>query len=139
MKQYFIFITNTVVLTLMPKVALACALSVSNVDAGSVKIDSSTPQIQTVARVTEDCPDSSGYNITISSLNGSLLKSTSASYSYQASYNHSAFQSLQVPYSINYGTPGVRTSNPIDLLLTPHPGAVAGRYSDSLTVTISAR
>lgn len=126
-------------LILSHQAASACTLSVTLPEVGSLPLVNQGSQSVRVAWVSETCPEEEGYVINIASLNSSQLKSGAVGYDYQISYNLEPAVSLSVPYEKIYTSPSQGGAKPLDIILPFRRTARKGSYSDSITVSISAR
>ena len=95
--------------------------------------------VRTVMSIQEECASINGYVISISSLNGSKLKSTNASYSYQIKYGGEGPVSLASAWQKTYLGPSTEGTKLLELVIPPYPLPVAGNYSDVLTISVSSR
>ncbi|MBB6255266.1 hypothetical protein [Nitrospirillum iridis] len=119
-------------------VSLTCTVAVTDAGA-SLNILSGSSSVQ-VGSVVENCNDGAGYTITVASANGGSLKS-------------SATGAQPVAYTTNYdGTNGSGSSFTVtrsgaqfnktatmSVTVPANAQAIAGSYSDTLTVTIAGK
>lgn len=128
------------VLIFLSTPTLACSISLSNVDGSGLELKSKVPVPKKVADIIESCEEEAdGYIISFTSANGSTLKSPRASYFYQINYNQNGFVSLETPYEKTYLTPPTANPKGLEVLPIGSQSPIEGSYSDTLTITISAR
>jgi spore coat protein U-like protein len=131
--------TFLILLLLISGPVMACTVSLSSTDSTGIQLQTTTATVKTIATISENCPVIEGYVITISSKNGSNLKSTRAAYPYQISYDHSGFISLDTPYFKTYTDPSTSQPKPLEIMLSGIPNPAAGAYSDTITISVSSR
>lgn len=94
-----------------------------------------------VGVVTEDCNSGNGYTVSIASQNGGQLRSGDASAplaSYSASYDD-AVGSIAAGLSASRSGAFFGRSGNLVVSVPANPQAIAGHYSDSITVVIAAK
>ena len=120
-------------------VALSCTVAVTDLKQQlNLVSGESSKQVGTVV---ETCNSGNGYTVTLNSANGGSLKNTSggnASVSYTVSYdgqNGGLNNGMQVSRSSAQFAKNV----PLAVSIQGNNNAVAGSYSDTVTITIAAK
>lgn len=128
----------TAKLDLVGKVALNCTISVTPT-AKAASLDLKTGESNTsVGVVTEDCNSGSGYTVAMTSQNGGKLVSGDVNALYTASYDDatgSIASSLTATRSKAFFG---RTGNLL-INIPANAQAIAGNYSDNITLVIAAK
>lgn len=117
-------------------VQAACTISVT--DAGVQLNVTGGETNRQVGTVVENCNSGSGYRVTLTSANAGALKNGSAAVSYSVSYdnqqgNLTGAMTVERP-SVAFGKQSV-----VAVSMPANATAVAGAYSDTLTITVAAR
>lgn len=117
----------------------ACSIEIQQGDLSGIPLKSPSPRLHRLANIIENCPESSGYEVVITSQNGSKLKSKDSSYPYRISYNQELPVDIETPHKTTHTGPsgGVRRS--LDILAIGNANPVAGTYADTITISINAR
>lgn len=92
-----------------------------------------------VATVSERCNSKSGYEITIVSSNSGVMRADGASAAYTLVYDGQA-RSLGTPWTIARGDRSNKTTTAVvGVTLPSTPDAVAGTYTDTVTIQIAPK
>ncbi|MDE1149355.1 MAG: hypothetical protein PW843_22605 [Azospirillaceae bacterium] len=118
-------------------VALSCSVAVTDNNA-SLNILSGSSNI-TVGAVVETCNDGAGYTITVTSANGGSLKS-SANGAQPVSYT-TIYDGQSATGTVNVSRSSAQFGKQATIAVTvpANAQAIAGSYSDTLTVTIQGK
>jgi spore coat protein U-like protein len=150
----------------MRKIILAAALSLLSLPAladgtsGSVALKGTVPLVCTVGvtdmnqslnltggesnkqvgSVVENCNSGTGYNISISSANAGLLKpaSGSATISYTVGYDGQS-GGLTSAMTVGRSSAQFSKTSALNVTVPANAQAIAGNYSDTVTITIAAK
>lgn len=120
-------------------VATACTVAVTDASQSLDITDGETNK--TVGTVVENCNSGTGYTISISSANSGSLKSTSngaSPISYQVSYDGST-SALSSALQVTRSSAQFAKSVSVGVTVPANSTAVAGSYSDTLTISIAAK
>lgn len=97
----------------------------------------------TVAGIQETCNFYAGYNVVVSSANGGYLKNGTSLIPYTIRYDGFTSYSLSVPKTFSRNNPSYddsfNNSRDFKVLVNTSNSAVKGVYSDTITLTISAK
>lgn len=133
--------STTAQLDLKGSVALNCTISVSaTAKATSLDIKAGE-QNAAVGVVTEDCNSGTGYTVAVTSLHGGQLRSGDASAplaNYTASYDDALGSIAAGLTATRNGAFFGRTGNLL-VSIPANAQAIAGNYSDSITLVIAAK
>lgn len=117
--------------------AFACGFNIMSEDLSSINFLTSTGLTKTVITLKEICDNSSGYILTISSTHGGNFVGINGSYAYQITYGGEGPVSLSQNFVKNYTSASSEDIKTLQLVFPAYPNAVAGNYSDSITLSIS--
>ena len=118
-------------------VALNCTVAVTDLNQ-SLNLVSGESARQ-VGEVKETCNSGTGYSISISSANGGVLKNeNSGSVRYQVAYDGQA-NYLTTALAVPRATAQFGKTIPLTVSLDGSANAIAGSYSDTVTITIAAK
>ena len=122
---------------LQGSVALNCSVEVNDLkQALNLVGGESARQVGTVV---ETCNSGTGYSISISSANGGTLKNeNNGSVSYRVGYDGQNNE-LTTAMSVPRATAQFGKNVPLTVSLNGSDKAIAGSYSDTLTITIAAK
>ncbi|MDD2729941.1 hypothetical protein [Malikia sp.] len=133
--------STTAQLDLRGTVALNCTISVSpTAKATSLNLQVGE-QNQTIGTVTEDCNSGTGYTVSLTSQNGGQLRSGDANApltSYTASYDDATGSIASGLTATRNGAFFGRTGNLL-INIPANAQAIAGNYSDSISLVIAAK
>ena len=122
---------------LQGNVALNCSVAVTDLNQTLNLVGGESAR--QVGTVVENCNSGTGYSISLSSANGGLLKNSSnATVSYQVAYDGQG-GSLGSTMSVTRSTAQFAKSVPLAVSLSANTNAIAGSYSDTVTITIAAK
>ncbi|MBP2311040.1 spore coat protein U domain-containing protein [Azospirillum soli] len=118
-------------------VALNCSVAVTDLNQALNLVGGESAR--QVGTVVENCNSGTGYSISISSANGGLLKNeNSGSVSYRVGYDGQN-NNLTGGLSVTRSTAQFAKSVPLTVSLDANGNAIAGNYSDTVTITIAAK
>jgi spore coat protein U-like protein len=117
-------------------VQAVCTVSVT--DAGAQLDISGGENAKTVGTVTETCNSGSGYRVTVASANGGSLKSGNNAVAYQLKYDTQS-GSLTGPMTVERSSAAFGKQSVVAVSMSANASAVAGAYSDTLTITVASR
>lgn len=117
-------------------VATTCTISVSDVNATLDIVGGENSR--SVGTVVENCNSGSGYDITITSANAGALRSGNATVNYSVVYDNQT-QTLGSPWTVNRNSAQFGKQVTVGVTIPARPNAVAGTYTDTLTIQIAAK
>ena len=114
-----------------------CTISVSN-ETAELNIVQGAAAVQ-VATVTEQCNAAAGYTVSVTSGNGGrMVQEAGASVAYSLSYDDATAAAAGSLVTERAATGAVRQRS-LSATLPATPQATAGRYADTVTISISAK
>lgn len=126
-------------LTVRGTVATVCTVSVQDLGKNLDLIRGASSEV--VARVTENCNDGDGYTVTVTSAQSGKLVNASdpnAKIGYTVDYDTAHGRSLGAPLTISHNKAAFDETKDLKVSVQGGTDRIAGDYSDTLTVTISA-
>lgn len=117
-------------------VAKTCTISVSDVNATLDIVGGENSR--SVGTVVENCNSGSGYDITITSANSGALRAGNATVNYSVVYDNQT-QTLGSPWTVNRNSAQFGKQVTVGVTIPARPNAVAGSYTDTLTIQIAAK
>lgn len=135
-----VFAANSASLALKGTVVDSCSVSlVETADTSSLDIINGEVGVK-VATVTEICNRAAGYQILLSSTNGSKLMMGTNAIPYTIAYFNTTYKTItSVPIMMkNVASLTAKTTATSDVLIniTAHPDVLSGVYTDTITITI---
>lgn len=117
-------------------VAKACTVSVSDIN---TTLDiSGGESSRSVGTVVENCNSGAGYDITITSSNAGALRSGNEAVNYTLVYDNQS-QTLGSPWTLTRSGAQFNKQVTVGVSIPAKPNAVAGTYTDTLTIQIAAK
>lgn len=117
-------------------VAKACTISVE--DMGTTLNLVNGENAKAVGRVVENCNSSAGYDITINSTNAGKLKSGNDLVPYTLVYDNQV-QALNSAWTLNRNSAQFDKQVAVGVTIPANNRAVAGNYTDTITIQIAAK
>lgn len=117
-------------------VQAACTISVT--DAGVQLNITGGESNRQVGTVVENCNSGTGYRVTLTSANAGALKNGAAAVSYSVSYDNQQ-GTLSGAMTVDRPSAAFGKQSVVAVSMPANATAVAGTYSDTVTITVAAR